>query len=638
MKKAIYVEQALHGYANGHQLLASSCVLELADRKKMDELSDLSGRNTGEEFVDYYTGYPIEGGKRYVVSKTWYAYEMARPGCVWTHSLIFCTEDVCQLTDFPELMNSFQRPIGSNFEAYIHPLYLYVKKEKDFPAYDVQRLQYEIFTICSSETPKYILVDAASDRFENELFMVLCSLPPEILRTFTFCTMSYDVRKYEDRLFQYQILPRIGKNSLAKFHPQALACEEFHFIKSYPYWIQCYMRALLQDRLKPLHDFIRQYGANCVSLEYFSQFSRLYFALIGETAISLTEYIHSIDMLFPSDQPIQQKTVEMVLDDRFFPKVFVNQEYQVLEIMEMKCLPLETVWKKKLEHKIIQNTPEKLYPYLKRYIAGKLSSRTCEFVENMIPVFPPDILQAVSHMDRNICFVLVRRNPDLLLCVDIWRQPKDFQQEIICAISQNLESELLKKLLSIILQVDAENITEDFYRIFGNRMLPVLYDAIHLTSLPNGERLRYWTSILLRNQELLIEEILSLPNAEWRRELFSKLDMNIDGLAQRVCKETWLELYHEFFAMPLLDSSKGDIAIQFLPAVFCTNYYFEDEFIRDVVGTVYQEVKNNIMNSDTWSRFQQILPQVEDYQAWDRCLRIRKALEQKGYQVSLVEY
>ena len=48
--------------------------------------------------------------------------------------------------------------------------------------------------------------------------------------------------------------------------------------------------------------------------------------------------------------------------------------------------------------------------------------------------------------------------------------------------------------------------------------------------------------------------------------------------------------------------------------------------------------KNNIMNSDTWSRFQQILPQVEDYQAWDRCLRIRKALEQKGYQVSLVEY
>ena len=241
-------------------------------------------------------------------------------------------------------------------------------------------------------------------------------------------------------------------------------------------------------------------------------------------------------------------------------------------------------------------------------------------------------------MDRNICFVLVRRNPDLLLCVDIWRQPKDFQQEIICAISQNLESALLKKLLAIILQVDVENITEDFYRIFGNRMLPLLYDAIHLTSLPNGERLRYWTSILLRNQELLIKEILSLPDAEWRRELFSKLDMNVDGLAQRVSKETWLELYHEFFATPLLDSSKGDIAIQFFPAVFCTNYYFEDEFIRDVVGTVYQEVKNNIMNSDTWSRFQQILPQVEDYQAWDRCLRIRKALEQKGYQVSLVEY
>lgn len=206
MEKIIYADQVLHGYANGHQLLAASCALELADRKKMDELSDLSGRHSGEDFVDYYTGYPIEGGRRYVISKTWYAHEMMRPGCVWTHSLIFHTEELCRLSNFPEFIDSFRRPVDLNYEVYMQPIFLCAEDKKCFPPYDVHKLQYEIFTICSSATPKCVTVDAASVRLENELFMVLCSLPQEILRKFTFCTMSYDIRKYGDVLFQYQII------------------------------------------------------------------------------------------------------------------------------------------------------------------------------------------------------------------------------------------------------------------------------------------------------------------------------------------------------------------------------------------------------------------------------------------------
>ena len=41
-----------------------------------------------KSFVDYYTGYPLENGEKYVIAKTWYAYEMKRPGCVWTHSIV----------------------------------------------------------------------------------------------------------------------------------------------------------------------------------------------------------------------------------------------------------------------------------------------------------------------------------------------------------------------------------------------------------------------------------------------------------------------------------------------------------------------------------------------------------------------
>ena len=240
-------------------------------------------------------------------------------------------------------------------------------------------------------------------------------------------------------------------------------------------------------------------------------------------------------------------------------------------------------------------------------------------------------------MDRRICFVLIRKNLNLLLCPDIWKQPKNFQQEMLSAINQDLNPEQLEKLLTLILQVDAENIAEDLYRVWGRKLLPALYKSLHFADSLSKMQLDDWTPILLKNQHLLFKEILNLPNAEWRRELFLKLDIRAVGLTQRVGEGTWQRLYYEFFIIDLPLKERIDIAIQFLPVVFCTDYHFGDNFIRDIVGTVYQEAKADTLSYDAWNRFQHILPQVEDKQAWDRCLRIRKALLEKGYPVSLVE-
>lgn len=637
MEKIIYVDQALHGYANGHQLLASSCVLDLADRKRMDELSDLSGQHSGEEFVDYYTGYPIEQGEKYVISKTWYAHEMMRPGCVWTHSLIFHTEDLSQISDFPKLLGSFQRPVESQYEAYAYQIPLPSGGKKHFSSYDIQQLQYEIFTVCSSAAPKYVFVDPPSLQFDNELFMVLCGLPEEILRTFTFCTMSYEDRNYGDSVFQYQMIPMERKAGLARYYRRAPVCEAFYSIEKYPYWIQQYASALLSDTLNSLYTFIRQYGADRVTLENFSRFSRLYFALTGEAKLSLTEYADSIETLFPGEPSILQKTIELVLDDAFSLDTFKEQEYMILEIIEMKCLSLEKPHWKKLSGKVVRKTPEKLRPYLEEYIAGTPPAHLRKSVEDMIRELPPDALYAASGMDRKICFVLIRKKPSLLLCPDIWKQPKRFQQEMLGAINQDLNSKELRELLTIILQVDTENIAEDLYRFWGQRLLPVLYDVLRAADFPMKSRLYDWTPIVLKNQYLLLKELLNLPSPKWRRELFLKLDMHAAGLARSVSADVWQRLYREFFAMELSPKERIDVAIQFFPVVFCTDYHFGDDFIRDIVKTVYQAAKADTLSYAAWNRYQHILPQVEDNQSWDRCLRIRKAMEEKGYLVSLMD-
>ena len=81
------IHQTLHGYNQGHNRLASSYPLSAQDDDKMKMLSDWSEYSNNKD-SSYITAYPLSDGKHYVVAKSWYADDMERPGCVWTHSLI----------------------------------------------------------------------------------------------------------------------------------------------------------------------------------------------------------------------------------------------------------------------------------------------------------------------------------------------------------------------------------------------------------------------------------------------------------------------------------------------------------------------------------------------------------------------
>ena len=86
--KNIVIQQTLHGYAEGHRFLDGS--IKLADdlARLVLRMSDLSGSKHCAGFEEYLTGYPLESVNMYALAKTWYAAEMPRPGCVWTHTLL----------------------------------------------------------------------------------------------------------------------------------------------------------------------------------------------------------------------------------------------------------------------------------------------------------------------------------------------------------------------------------------------------------------------------------------------------------------------------------------------------------------------------------------------------------------------
>ena len=106
------IEQLLHGYDNGHRLLAGSVLLK--SNMEMDAVATLSDWSEyvapGGGESSYVTAYPLLESGYYVVAKTWYADEMKRPGCVWTHSLLIPFDTLNHLDDFKRLACLFKRP------------------------------------------------------------------------------------------------------------------------------------------------------------------------------------------------------------------------------------------------------------------------------------------------------------------------------------------------------------------------------------------------------------------------------------------------------------------------------------------------------------------------------------------------
>ena len=91
----ITIHQMLHGYKLGHNYIQGSIVLPSThDMDKIATLSDWSEYVGINNERDYITAYPLDESPFYIIAKTWYADEMRRPGCVWTHSLLIHKDDL----------------------------------------------------------------------------------------------------------------------------------------------------------------------------------------------------------------------------------------------------------------------------------------------------------------------------------------------------------------------------------------------------------------------------------------------------------------------------------------------------------------------------------------------------------------
>lgn len=254
---SILVHQTLHGYDDGHRLIAGSLPLEGADARIMLVMSDLSGPGVKPSPEGYLTGYPLEKSGKYVLARTWLAPEMPRPGCVWTHSLIIENADLARMTSAQAFLDVFLRPAMPNTRSFYGlPIPISSKPEPDAPL-QITRARSLLQALYSFPTRPVVAevdVPLEDERLVTEIWMQQW---PRLRRTFGFCTLSGIDRSGKGVSLDLQ-LAREGERQLLSNFPDAVVADGIGFADA----LQPLLLDLVYRTGSTLREFLKRTGGD----------------------------------------------------------------------------------------------------------------------------------------------------------------------------------------------------------------------------------------------------------------------------------------------------------------------------------------------------------------------------------------
>lgn len=203
------IHQALHGYSQGHNRLGCSSKLSASDDDCMKMLSDWSEYTDGED-NSYITAYPLQDSSFYVVAKTWYAKEMHRPGCVWTHSLLIDINALSEDFDFRCLSNLFRKPVEGDYAFYNSPIeYKAVNIERT--TFTLQSVVYLYANIVGGRMRSFYRAEQSSAAYQKLCLLLMQYLPLDILRETSFCSGCSSPRRFSNGTRELQVSSTTGE-------------------------------------------------------------------------------------------------------------------------------------------------------------------------------------------------------------------------------------------------------------------------------------------------------------------------------------------------------------------------------------------------------------------------------------------
>lgn len=630
MGREVLINQALHGYKSGHQMLAASADFSISERGLMDTMSDGAGINALNCPDGYLTGYALPESEKYVLAKTWYADDMERSGCVWTHSLIFDIAEISYMRFTREILQLFHKPGKKIFDEYMVPITLVETKTK----VNLEKLQYVLYTIYASNKPRY--VEIADNSYDESVLLAISYMPQSLLLQFSFCTESLVNRYVAGEIFSYQLVKRELLYRVYSEEQGRLFLQQNDNGTTSPAWAREYGKMIVDGEVDKINLFCNILNEYLQNFQAFNQLLRLYFItdkIKGQ--YSLFKYYEILEKLSEEKNGFLDECVSQALvDSDYFDSMFSEHFLELIDITEKKNKKLKKADKEKIVSKILNKQVEKVPGFLERYIHGELSKQAANIAQMVIMQAKPKNLDQISGMEHDIVVVAVAMNNELILSEKIFKRSKDYQCDVLNVLNPTFPIEEWTKVLALILKTGKEDISEVVYNKLGDRLVPLLLELFQ-KELPEQSKSYYiWDRYLLKNQTNLVQILSKFTQENLKKHLLLKIDTYNEEVRSAISVEEWINL----FRMCRCDNEeeKRDVAIKMLPLILNDGKKFSIEIVSYVFGILHQALADSQIAYEKWSEFEKQLPEVDICFAWDKCLRLRRAFEKRGYDIEML--
>lgn len=638
------IHQALWGYSNGHHLLASSISLSNHSLKILGPLSDLSGLAVPKDFDGYLTGCFLPTENFYALSKTWYADEMPRLGCVWTHTLLLdCggSADKYQI----DLESLFQRPDvrGKKWQSfYASPIKLdRICKKVSVPS-DIQNAAYCLLSLLTRHSEPIVAVANNNVLFNTAIEYLLGDMGIVFFKNFMFCTGSFSNREYNRTPLDLQIIP--SSLSRASFRSKQ---SKIFFVDLLQYFCTHNLNAasVAKKEMPQVRHFVLSCGVQYYNYKDWMSFERIY------DLIRHVEKFSAIEALRLLEKRISSKEDIISVMGRMFEEIFLSpatlqKEPEVLSSALLEFLSAsdalfgkdpfvsEEVLKGALDH-MWTLSRECMVHFLPGLIERGLNATGEEAVRYCAMLLTPNDFSLLLHLAPHLCTLFLHLNWRLALCRNIWNQSKSIQEESLYELQQIMAAkdclpDECTNIIEGIYRTSQYQFSKELYNTFGDISIDVFFAYFETWKATDEPSIQQWCDICEYNQKLAIQKLKCVQNPRVFQAVIAVLDPYKKDILIEYA-EVWNDFYLKFCSSTESESLEKIYAQFVLPIILCAKEPFAIECVEFAFLTVHKILTENDMEHSKWEKLSGLLPEVKWFNEWDKCKRLRMAAEYRGY-------
>lgn len=647
MPENIKLQQALFGYRDGHNLLATSTALAPRVRQFLATITDSSGPENNKGFEGAFTGLPVPETDFYALFRTWPAPEMPRPGCVWSHVILIQIADLARIPTLFQLGKLCSRPsVPIDSARYEEPLALDVTKAEESAAGkpDQRRLHYLVRALYEHPEAGVVILDEECASWENAVFHVWAQQWPRLRREFAFSTGSLSDRRLAGIPFDLQIAPISSERLWRRAGASTLllnfsASPPEPFGEAAPQWVDVTEADLRDESDRRFRQFLFDYGSDVEKPRAaFSKLAAVYKHVGTVSESAWADLLRTVGESFPvPTEAVRLKRWLVTLPASLNPSDKLERAWSIVSfLLDSQCnaaypsLDFDfansavSLWKEKREQTIT---------LLSRLVQRDEKPAAISFAEGIASAVDSASLGAIAEGHGELVPLVIRHNPALAFEIATWK------------LSGHIQTQVYETLTKLALS------QADWGRIVGAMFIAATYVSVREAVAMAGPSAMTGAFRWLEHQ--VAKEVL--PSHAWRDALapcaVAQLSQTKDLQPAQLALCAWCVPSED--VRRILSASREDVQgmAEASPDAIPAPLQVSTAFLLLTLGlrensdaaanmvlrnffTVHSALATGAHSSESWWLISPELPALRWWRDWDRCEKLRQAvhfsLSQRG--------